>query len=1154
MQEVKAGYSEINFKSDLLDLVKSLKRLGSTKYMVKLNIPDEDVEGSFHKLAKVLNKIAPKQHKKSTHNSYINVPKDFKTFVEKDFEDNLLLLLNTIENLKTDSDLEKNWSKKQKKAVIDGLREILLFRAIHDPSVRTKISHALNFYCLNENITLAEEEKIHKRFLGGKKCSNYHKDGEVYKLVTIENKYLKIKKKKVSGKGSITYSLDVDLSKLPETAFLRKWKYAGPKIIFSSKTIGNVINLENHSKVNDSKVKMILAIDKGAADLTLSDCQLSLWVKRSVSEVNCVLLDCDWKIQEDVESDYEQMYEFKNSAKNLEIYDKFARSLIKQTGLQPMIYKNKGNKSFSSVLVTKNFIFCIPWQYTNFHYPVTQKMVEDSKRFFKNENEISKMDNEIIQGAYNIENIFAELLQNKVVEFSQNYQKSQEDHLEAFTNIMKNYDVYDDLNESFNFLYSLLSKKLLTLSKQSRAEVSSSWVSSMARFRDRKFFNVDKTVRENLSKGSLNILDGIRIEEILHESLNNLEPINDENAYKAIETMNFHSRIPDIQNQFDYALDAQKKMSEEANLLLEDLRKTLKKKKVRNSPKKVKEWLEMEMYYFYQSYYINYEQQSVDFSRRRKLIIKDNAIEKPDTIIKNEFKTMYESYMNSLNGNVPYIDQVSEILKKVEKHKFGLQEKELHLKDQYEFSSEVGRYKFELGFGNKNKGIHRYLTDSYLNNFPKLENIYKQFISLESSIDTISKKLKAAKKANKKASAEKLQKEVSDIKKSQNSLIPEMRKWIIQQEMDLLLSIKINKGENGKSSWFFYPDFKRSLDKKLQLENVYEREWDNDINRIISQARNYAESYGPEFTDIFTKKIKDEIKKLKKTKTNSYRKEIYEVVKAFMEFEKSISFDRTFYTLSDALLRLCLLFKGIYPYADLGTPATYALARRDIKILLDFYNQSFKYTKDFFHINCAWSHLQTTFWAQDVPTDFIKDEIEKTGIGNILSQSTDIVEDIAKGTNNARFAMQVHPKLVIGSVCALNHFKNICKYLDLVEKYDLYEFNKSDSLIPKDVPKQDAAFMMRKRKKSKKISATLENYLKENKLPKYQNDNKYKELNKLINNGDLEISIDRGSKFIDRKSFINWLKNRKDYRRLNEIKKPALEKSINVEQIASLLA
>ena len=78
--------------------------------------------------------------------------------------------------------------------------------------------------------------------------------------------------------------------------------------------------------------------------------------------------------------------------------------------------------------------------------------------------------------------------------------------------------------------------------------------------------------------------------------------------------------------------------------------------------------------------------------------------------------------------------------------------------------------------------------------------------------------------------------------------------------------------------------------------------------------------------------------------------------------------------------------------------------------------------------------------------------------------------------------------------------------------------------------------------------------MKENKLPKYQNDNKYKELNKLINNGDLEISIDRGSKFIDRKSFINWLKNRKDYRRLNEIKKPSLKKSINVEQIASLLA
>ena len=518
---------------------------------------------------------------------------------------------------------------------------------------------------------------------------------------------------------------------------------------------------------------------------------------------------------------------------------------------------------------------------------------------------------------------------------------------------------------------------------------------------------------------------------------------------------------------------------------------------------------------------------------------------------------MYSSYIDPHIGNVPFKEQVGEILKKIKKRECALKEKELHLKDPYKFSSKIAQYKFELGFGNGNKGIHRYLTNSYLEHFEELKIIYKQCISFEESVKVISKKIHDAKKTNKKATVKRLQNEISDIRRSLKNLVPEMRKWIIQQEMDVLLSAKIKRNKDNESSWFFYPDFKKIFNKELQLENIFKKEWDKDINQIVTQARKYGTLYGPEFINEFIENIKYEIKKIEKTEKNGYLKEIYLLVIAFMEFEESVSFDRTYYSLCDAMLRLCLVFEGINPYTEFTKDALYALAKRDIDILVDYYNESFMHTNQLFIFNYAYIGLQAQFHNDENVYEAMKEVTSKADEGDIAEsylEAVNLKENIKQVVNGDKLAAIIHPKLVIGSLCAVNHFKNIRKYLDLVEKFNLFELEESEVLSIKDIPKKDAAFLMRKRTKDKATISTLEDYLRENKLPKYQNNNKYKELNKLIKSGEIMVSKDRGTRFIDKKSFIKWLKKRKDYRKLHTIKKPKLKSVVTVEKIASLLA
>jgi hypothetical protein len=125
----------------------------------------------------------------------------------------------------------------------------------------------------------------------------------------------------------------------------------------------------------------------------------------------------------------------------------------------------------------------------------------------------------------------------------------------------------------------------------------------------------------------------------------------------------------------------------------------------------------------------------------------------------------------------------------------------------------------------------------------------------------------------------------------------------------------------------------------------------------------------------------------------------------------------------------------------------------------------------------------------------------------------------------------------------LNHFKALKKYIKILCEYDLYDLRKNEDEdedeVDKYIPKKDANLLIRKSNKTSSINNLLDlkDYLKKNKTPNFQNNNKYRELTKLIRDEPLikKYKI-RGEDYIERQGFILWMRARSGYRGLNDLK------------------
>ena len=125
----------------------------------------------------------------------------------------------------------------------------------------------------------------------------------------------------------------------------------------------------------------------------------------------------------------------------------------------------------------------------------------------------------------------------------------------------------------------------------------------------------------------------------------------------------------------------------------------------------------------------------------------------------------------------------------------------------------------------------------------------------------------------------------------------------------------------------------------------------------------------------------------------------------------------------------------------------------------------------------------------------------------IDTSKKEIIKIANAGSYSLDSSLTYSIRTIIGTWEALNHFKTIKKYIDLIEKYDLYEIdssinNNNNNKKREYILKKDANFLIRKSNTthSKNNLDDLIDYLKEFKTPRIQNDIKYRQLQKIIKN------------------------------------------------------
>lgn len=481
--------------------------------------------------------------------------------------------------------------------------------------------------------------------------------------------------------------------------------------------------------------------------------------------------------------------------------------------------------------------------------------------------------------------------------------------------------------------------------------------------------------------------------------------------------------------------------------------------------------------------------------------------------------------------------------------------------------------KKKLNFPGKKNYLLRFLTPSYNNSGKYIKEIYKKLIvqkrELEESIKDSQKRQK-----------------IQDKLDSTNHLL---RLWLVEEEMNYIEISDDRKGyfkSKGAKKFFFYPNYKNtSIEKIFTLKNIYMNIWSDDIVDLVLNIISLMQlenSFAIDLEKAILKNeaphkresIDEQIARLKKhngvtTKSSKSRQERHEfwgLINNFVKIQKTINFDRVFYGVGDSFFRVISFLEGFFAYSvsedfideieGLGSHRNKFMIRKEgatyeneIISLWDSKKETIltmdkAAQQDIRTKNDSFAILQN----KDAVFKTIHNEIDSLikVYGKVFDEIIDTFEEEINQKNMGFFPLQASLsytlETLIGSWEALNHLKAIKNYINLIEKYDLYNINVNFNQANKKryITKEDANFLIKKSNTSHSISSLeeLSKYLQKNKEPKYQNDIKYRQLLKILRANSIKIEKINGVDCIEKKAFVDYLRTGMGYRNLKKLHFP----------------
>ncbi|MDA9626217.1 hypothetical protein N9T10_01345 [Pseudomonadota bacterium] len=570
--------------------------------------------------------------------------------------------------------------------------------------------------------------------------------------------------------------------------------------------------------------------------------------------------------------------------------------------------------------------------------------------------------------------------------------------------------------------------------------------------------------------------------------------------------------------------------------------------------KELSEWLNAEQLHFSQSYFKNFEKHPLASSRKHKKVLqKYQKMKKKEVVFLFEqackrfmsssmhgdespekiMQAVYKKYDNEVSKQKKllskrYKDLPTELdrekpnislfwfrsnWKELSKH--HIPEEEFIKKSLLIMNDEM---KEKAGFPVKSNPLIRYTTNSYKSNGKQLKIMKEKYYAAIKNKTNIDDSIVA------------------------------IRRWLAEEETDFIKitaerdAIERSKFRETKESqsWFYYPDYlSSSLRKLFNLHNMYKNSWDKNLISAITQMMNliktddglafeFEKAIGVKQWQLgkeLTKKGTDLEKNTEKLKNLNL---VLEQVRIYSRMQDHLNINKSFYGVGDSLLRIVLFTEGLNPYdvrSDLISQLNFLI---DKNAELPSFSDNIPYKEKIDKAVKADIQSIVNFYEKAL-TDLIShfDSFHEEGFDE------DDISTVSYTKNNLG--------IILSCWEVLNHFKALKKYIKILCKYDLYDLRKNEDEVEVDkyILKKDANLLIRKSNKTSSINSVLDlkDYLKMNKLPNFQNNNKYRELTKLIRDEPLikKYKI-RGEDYIERQGLILWMKARPGYRGLNNLK------------------
>jgi len=580
--------------------------------------------------------------------------------------------------------------------------------------------------------------------------------------------------------------------------------------------------------------------------------------------------------------------------------------------------------------------------------------------------------------------------------------------------------------------------------------------------------------------------------------------------------------------------------------------------------KEVSEWLSAEQLHFSQSYFKNFEKHPhASLLKNKKVFQKFKKIKKNRVI--DLFEQAYKRFMSApRDGGLAPTKIMQDLYKKydIEVSKAKKEASKLH-KD---LPTELGREKLNtLGpWFNKNwRGLskHHMPAEEFVKKFlmmkelgikkkvgfPGQRNPLIRYTTI--SYESNGKQLKIMKKAYDVAIKNKI---------NIDDLIVDIRRWLAEEENNYI-NVSTDPGYKAwqkfrktkeSQSWFYYPDYlSSSLNRLFNLKNMYKDSWDQQLISAITQMMNLIKTDDGlvSFFDAEIDQRKWRINKELPKKDSNLEKQqnlnlVLEKVRVYAIMQHHLNINKSFYGVGDSLLRIVLFIEGLNPY--------------DVRS--DFMSQPFSLID-------GDGNKDLPGFSDKIPYKEKIDEAAKADIKSIINFYEKVLTDLINHFDNFRkdkleVSSLSYTKNNLGTILScwevLNHFKALKKYIKILCKYDLYDLRKNEDEVDKYIPKDEANLLIRKSNKTSSINNLLDlkDYLKKNKTPNFQNNNKYRELTKLIRDEPLikKYKI-RGEDYIERQGFILWMRARSGYRGLNDLKfSEYVKKHLSMESLVKV--